>query len=82
MSETPSTEHLFWAREFVRLAREQATKKRVPDHVMAQAMIVQAFMLFTGRSEEEAAKAVKELYATSIGKHFRAGPQGHPSEKS
>jgi hypothetical protein len=68
MSNAPSTEQLYWAREFVKLARHQAAKKGVPDHVMAQAMLVQAWMLFTGQSEEEARKSVSQLYTTSFAK--------------
>jgi hypothetical protein len=68
MRDQPTTEHLFWAREFVRLAREQAAKKGVPDQVMARAMLVQAWMLFTGQSEDEARVAVKSLYEASIAK--------------
>jgi hypothetical protein len=70
MSDQPSTEHLFWARELVKLSREQAAKKGVPDHVMAQAMLVQAFMMLTGQSEEDAAKSVSGLYAASVAKHM------------
>jgi len=70
MSDKPSTEQLFWAREFVRLAREQAAKKGVPDHVVAQAMLVQAWMLFTGQSEEEARKSVSGLFAESMARKF------------
>jgi hypothetical protein len=76
MSDKPSTEQLFWAREFVRLAREQAAKKGVPDHVMAQAMLVQAWMLFTGQSEEEARKSVSSLFAESMAKKFPAQQAG------
>jgi hypothetical protein len=71
----PSTQHLFWARELVKLAREQATKKGVPDHVMAQAMMVQSWMLFTGQSEEEARKSVSGLYAASLAKKVAAKPK-------
>jgi hypothetical protein len=60
----------FWAREFVHLARKQAVSKGVPDHVMAQAMLVQAFMLFTGQSEEESKNAVRDLFANSMAKKF------------
>jgi hypothetical protein len=77
MSENPSTEHLFWAREFNRLAREQAQKKGVPDHVMAQAMMVQAWMLFTGQSEEEARISVGKIYAASAAK--KMAESGGPS---
>jgi hypothetical protein len=71
----PSTQHLFWARELVKLAREQASKKGVPDHVMAQAMMVQSWMLFTGQSEEEARKSVSGLYAASMAKKVTAKPK-------
>jgi hypothetical protein len=64
----PTTRHLFWARELVQLARQQATKKGVPDHVMAQAMLVQSWMLFTGQNEEEARKSVSGLFASSMAK--------------
>ena len=72
MSDQPSTEQLFWARELTKLSREQATKKGVPDHVMARAMLVQAFMMLTGQSEQDAAKTVSGLYATSVAKHMKA----------
>lgn len=66
-SQTKSvTQHLFWARELTLLARQQAISKGVPDHIMAQAMLVQSWMLFTGQSEQEARKAVSGLYATSM----------------
>jgi hypothetical protein len=42
----------------------------VPDHVMAQAMLVQAFMLFTGQSEEDSSQAVRDLYVHSMAKRF------------
>ena len=71
MSDKPSTEHLFWAKELTKLSREQAAKKGVPDHVMAQAMLVQAFMMLTGQSEQDAAKTVSGLYATSVAKHMK-----------
>jgi hypothetical protein len=72
MSNEPTTEHLFWARELVRLSRAQAVKKGVPDHVMAKAMLVQAYMLFTGQSERDAATTVKGLYVNSMAKHLNA----------
>ena len=70
----PSTEQLFWARELIKLAREQAKKKGVPDHVMAQAMLVQAWMLFTGQTEEEARKSVSGLFAASMAKKVGSPP--------
>jgi hypothetical protein len=76
MTNKANREHLFWARELVRLSREQAAKKGVPDHVMAQAMLVQSFMLFTGQPERDAAKAVSALYTTSMAKHVNAKPAG------
>lgn len=73
----PATrEQLFWARELIKLAREQAVRKGVPNHVMAQAMMVQSWMLFTGQSEEEAAKAVSAIYSSSMGKKFASVPVG------
>jgi hypothetical protein len=75
MNGNSTTEQLFWARELVKLAREQATLKGVSDHVMAQAMLVQAWMLFTGQSEEESKKSIQGLFAASLGKHF-AGATG------
>jgi hypothetical protein len=71
----PSTQSLFWARELIKLAREQATKKGVPDHVMAQAMMVQAWMLLTGQTEEEARKSVSGLYAASLAKKVAPKPE-------
>jgi len=68
MTIAPLTEHLYWARELIQLARQQAVKKGVPDQVMAQAMLVQAWMLFTGQNEEDARKSVSQLYATSLAK--------------
>ena len=38
---------------------------------MAQAMLVQAFMMLTGQSEEDAAKSVSGLYAASVAKHMK-----------
>ena len=64
----PTTQHLFWARELTQLARQQAAKKGVPDHVMAQAMLVQSWMLFTGQNEEESRKSVSGLFASSMAK--------------
>ena len=72
MTETPTTEQLFWAREFVKLARDQAKQKGIPDQIMAQAMLVQAWMLFTGQTEDEARKAVQGLFSASVNKHFAA----------
>ena len=45
-------EHLFWAREFIQLAKTQARQKGVSDQVLAQAMLVNAWMLFTGRMKK------------------------------
>jgi hypothetical protein len=70
VSGKPTREQLFWARELVQLARKQAVSKGVPDHVMAQAMLVQAFMLFTGQSEEDSSQAVRDLYVHSMAKRF------------
>jgi hypothetical protein len=67
IDKTP-TQHLFWARELIKLAREQAAAKGVPDHVMAQAMLVQSWMLFTGQSEADAKKSVSKIYSESISK--------------
>ena len=67
-TQVPSTQHLFWARELVQLSRTEAMKKGVPDHVMAQAMLVQAWMLFTGQNEGEAKKAVSGLFSVSMAK--------------
>ena len=73
---TPATtEQLFWARELVQLARSEAKKRGVPDHAMAQAMLVQAWMLFTDEDEDSARKSVSGLYAASIGKRIK------PAEK-
>ena len=78
----PSTQHLFWARELVKLAREQAKEKLVPDHVMAQSLMVQAWMLFTGQSEDEARKSVSGLYAASLAKiTVSKSKQPKPSKK-
>ena len=71
MSSETTTEHLFWARELVRLSRVQAAKKGVPDHVMAKAMLVQAYMMFTGQSERDSATTLKGLYANSMAKHLK-----------
>ena len=62
------TLHLFWARELVQLARSEAAKKGVPDHVMAQAMLVNAWMLFTGQGERDARKSVAGLFTASMAK--------------
>ena len=63
-----TTEQLFWARELVQLARSEAKKRGVPDHAMAQAMMVNAWMLFTGQNEEEARKAVSAMFSASMAK--------------
>jgi hypothetical protein len=71
-----STQQLFWAREFVKLAREHASAKGVPDHAIAQAMMVQAWTLFTGQNEDDARKTVSGIYSRSIAKqqhHERSG---------
>ena len=67
----PSREHLFWARELVQLARQEAKRKGVPDHAMAQTMMVQSWMLFTGQNEEEARKTVSGLFAASMARHMQ-----------
>jgi hypothetical protein len=66
-TKTP-TEHLFWARELITLARKQAAQKGVPDHVLAQAMMVQSWMIFTGQSEMQARRAVSKLFSESMRK--------------
>jgi hypothetical protein len=71
MSSDPTTEQLFWARELVQLARVQGAKKGVPDHVMAKAMLVQAYMMFTGQPERAAAATVSGLYANSVAKRVQ-----------
>ena len=82
MTEKPNSEHVFWARGLNRLAREQAQKKGVPDHVMAQAMMVQAWMLFTGQSEEDARLAVRGIYSASLQRTrlHEMGPAPEPKE--
>ncbi len=67
-AQVPTTQHLFWARELVQLSRKEAKKMGVADHVMAQAMLVQAWMLFTGQNEKEAKKAVSGLFSASMAK--------------
>jgi hypothetical protein len=69
-----SSDHQFWAREFLRLALKQAEKKGVPSHTMAQLMLVQAWMLFTGQSEQDASKTVKTLFLKSMADKFGASP--------
>jgi hypothetical protein len=84
MSNEPTTDHLFWARELVRLARVQAAKKGVPDHLIAKAMLVQSYMLFTGQSERDSSTTVKGLYANSMAKHLndKQAVRGGNSESS
>lgn len=72
-----TTEQAFWAREFARLAIEQAMKKGVQRHTMAQAMLVQAWMLLTEQTEENAVKAVKGLYASSVARQFMQPSDGN-----
>ena len=81
MPEKSSTNHLFWARELVQLARKQAAEKGVPDHVMAQAMLVQAWMLFTGQDEKQARKSVSSLYSNSIAKKPPTQATGQITDK-
>jgi hypothetical protein len=69
----PNVEHVFWANELTRLAREQAQQKGVPDHIMAQAMMVQAWMLLTGQSQEEARRTVSGLYSASLQRQVLQG---------
>lgn len=69
-----TTEQLFWARELVQLAKSEAKKRNVPDHAMAQAMMVNAWMLFTGQNEEEARKAVSAMFSASMAKRVAAAP--------
>ena len=66
-------EHLFWAREFIQLAKTQAQRKGVSDQVLAQAMLVHAWMLFTGQNEEASRKSVSTLFASSMAKSLSAG---------
>lgn len=66
-------EHLFWAREFIQLAKTQARKKGVSDQVLAQAMLVHAWMLFTGQNEEASRKSVSGLFASSMANSLAAG---------
>jgi hypothetical protein len=78
MTDQAASDHQFWARELIRLAVQQASKKGVPRHAMAQAMLLEAWMLFTGQGEEDAKKAVQGLYLTSIAKKYPgASPQGN-----
>jgi hypothetical protein len=66
-------EHLFWAREFIQLAKTQARQKGVSDQVLAQAMLVHAWMLFTGQDEEASRRSVSKLFASSMAKSLAAG---------
>ena len=74
MAQPATTEQLFWARELVQLARSEARKRGVPDHAMAQAMMVNAWMLFTGQNEEEARKAVSAMFSASMAKRIPSAP--------
>jgi hypothetical protein len=70
----PATrQHLFWARELVLLARKEAAKRGVPDYALAQAMLVQAWILFTGQGEREAKVAVSRMFTDSIAKSVKSG---------
>ena len=69
----PTREHLFWARELIQLAKTQARQKGVSDQVLAQAMLVNAWMLFTGQNEEDSRKSVSKLFASSMAKSLAAG---------
>jgi hypothetical protein len=70
MIKQSSDDHQFWAREFIRLALKQGEKKGVPSHTMAQVMLVQAWMLFTGQNEQEATKIVQGLFLKSMADKF------------
>ena len=76
-----SREHLFWAREFVQLDKTQARNKGVSDQVLAQAMLVHAWMLFTGQNEEASRRSVSALFASSMAKSLAAGSLGHTNSK-
>jgi hypothetical protein len=67
-----SSDQHFWARELLRLALRQAEQKGVPNHIMAQVMLVQAWMLFTGQSGQDASKTVKTLFLKSMADKFAA----------
>jgi hypothetical protein len=68
MGEQATSDHQFWAKELIRLALQQASKKGVPSHLMAQALLLEAWMLFTGQGEEEAKKSVQGLFLASMAK--------------
>jgi len=74
---TATRQLLFWARELVLLARKEAAKRGVPNHALAQAMLVQAWMLFTGQGEREAKVAVSRMFADSIAKAVKSGTVAH-----
>lgn len=76
-----SREHLFWAREFIQLAKTQARNKGVSDQVLAQAMLVHAWMLFTGQNEEASRRSVSALFASSMAKNLAAGSLSHTNSK-
>ncbi|HVI30448.1 hypothetical protein [Hansschlegelia sp.] len=59
----PNTEqsHDEWARRIVRLAHTEALKRGVPDKTLAQALLVQAIMLLTGRTEQHVKARVHSL---------------------
>jgi hypothetical protein len=81
MTDEPANYHQFWARELTRLAVQQAFKKGVPRQAMAQAMLLEAWMLFTGQGEEDARKAVQGLYLTSVAKKY-SGPSPQATAES
>ena len=78
MVDTPTSDHQFWARELIRLAKEQAAKKGVPGDVLARAMLLEAWMLWTGQPEEDAKKSVQAIYAQTIAKQF---PNSAPPDR-
>ena len=82
MVDTPTPEHHFWARELIRLAKQQAAEKGVPGDVLARAMLLEAWMLWTGQSEEDAKKSVQAIYAQTIAKKFANSAPPMASEGS
>ncbi|AWM07547.2 hypothetical protein [Bradyrhizobium symbiodeficiens] len=74
-------EHLFWAREFIQLAKTQARNKGVSDQILAQAMLVHAWMLFTGQNEEASRRSVSTLFASSMAKSLAADSLAQSNSK-
>lgn len=57
MSENPR----FWAKALLEIYRRQAAEKGVPDDLVAQTMMIEAWTILTGCSEADARAAIERI---------------------